>query len=73
LLNRNKYIGEEFFVFYKFAFPSILLLILALRCLDCYLSFMQFRLWTEHLHRHDYRNSDQKIASKIFYGESLAL
>ena len=26
LLNRNKHIGEEFFVFYKFAFPSILLL-----------------------------------------------
>jgi len=25
LLNRNKYIGEESFVFYKFAFPSILL------------------------------------------------
>jgi len=25
LLNRNKHIGEEFFVFYKFAFPSILL------------------------------------------------
>jgi len=26
LLNRNKHIGEEFFVFCKFAFPSILLL-----------------------------------------------
>ena len=26
LLNRNKRIGEEFFVFCKFAFPSILLL-----------------------------------------------
>jgi len=26
LLNRNKHIGENFFVFYKFAFPSILLL-----------------------------------------------
>jgi len=25
LLNRNKYIGEESFVFYKFAFPSIFL------------------------------------------------
>jgi len=25
LLNRNKHIGEEFFVFCKFAFPSILL------------------------------------------------
>jgi len=26
LLNRNRYIGEELFVFYKFAFPSPLLL-----------------------------------------------
>jgi len=26
LLNRNKHIGEECFVFYKFAFPSTLLL-----------------------------------------------
>jgi len=26
LLNKNKRIGEEFFVFYKLAFPSILLL-----------------------------------------------
>ena len=32
-LNRNRYIGEEFFVFYKFAFPSILLLTPALTLL----------------------------------------
>jgi len=30
LLNRKKHIGEELFVFYKFAFPSILLLTPAL-------------------------------------------
>jgi len=33
LLNRNKHIGEKFFVFYKFAFPSMLSLTPALQLL----------------------------------------
>jgi len=33
LLNRNKHIGEEFFVFYKFAYPLIPSLTLALALL----------------------------------------
>jgi len=34
LLNRNKHIGEEYFLFCKFAFPSILLLTHALALLQ---------------------------------------
>jgi len=40
LLNRNKHIGEEFFVFCKFAFPSILLPTHDLALLRLLLCFM---------------------------------
>ena len=47
MLNRSKHIGEEYFVFYKFAFPSIVLLILcptAASAAICVLSNSTYKL-----------------------------
>jgi len=44
LLNRNKYIGETFFVFDKFAFPSTLLLIPSPTAATCALSNSTYKL-----------------------------
>jgi len=44
LLNRNKHIGEELFVFYKFAFPANFCWPLPYRCFGCYMCFMWFHL-----------------------------
>jgi len=52
LLNRNKHIGEEFFVFHKFAFPSALLLTPALPLLRLLPVFYLIPpINCKHLHR----------------------
>jgi len=71
LLNRNKRTGEEFFVFYKFAFSAILLLSPWPTAATCVLSNSTYKLsiYTDMIAD----KSGHKIAEKTYCRESLAL